>query len=196
MVILLNSEIDDASLMGENVKKRLKKCGNNVIIRPLTKIANPEVVVISDNAIIDDFTLLVGGKGMKIGRNTHIASFVSIIGGGTFELGDFAGISAGSRIITGSDDFSGVSMTNPSIPEKYKPKLHQGYVKIGKHAVLGTNTVVHPDVIIGEGAVTGSNTLVVKNLEPWTIYIGTPAREHRKREKGLLELEKQYLAEF
>jgi len=190
----MTSEIGDIALMGDSVKKILKRCGKNVIIRPLAKIANPEVVEIGDNAIVDDFTLLIGGKGMKIGRNTHIASFVSVIGGGIFELGDFAGVSAGSRIITGSDDFSGASMTNPSIPEKYKPKLHQGFVKIGNHAVLGTNTVVHPDVTIGEGAVTGSHTLVVKDLKPWTIYFGIPAREHRKREKGLLKLEKQYLA--
>jgi len=190
---LLKNQINDIEYMGENVKPLLKKCGKNVKIRPLAKIANPGVVEIGDNAIIDDFTFIAGGQGVMIGQNTHIASFVTIIGGGLFELGDFGGISAGSRIITGSDDFSGQSLTNPSIPVKYKPHLKRGYVKIGKHAVLGTNTIVHQDVNIGIGAVTGSGTLVINDLEPWYIYIGVPARKLKRRSKELLKFEKKYL---
>ena len=42
---------------------------------------------------------------------------------------------------------------------------------------------MHPGVTIGEGAVAASNSLVTKDLEPWSIYMGIPARKVREREK-------------
>jgi nucleoside-diphosphate-sugar epimerase len=38
------------------------------------------------------------------------------------------------------------------------------------------NCVVHPGVVIGEGAAVGSCTLVTRDLEPWRVYVGVPAR--------------------
>jgi len=153
------------------------------------------MVEIDDYSIIDDFTLIEGGNGVKIGKFVHISCFSSIIGGGKLEMDDFSGISAGCRIITGSDDFSGKSLTNPCIPLKFRTIYRDGVVKICKHGLLGTNTVVHPNVTIGEGAVTGSNTLVSKDLEPWTIYVGSPARKLKDRSKDMLKLEKQLFEE-
>jgi galactoside O-acetyltransferase len=181
--------------MGEDLKQLFKKCGKNVKIYPLAKIINPEKVEIDDYSIIDDFTFIEGGKGIKIGKYVHISNFTSIIGGGKLEIGNFSGVSAGCRIITGTDDFLGNSLTGPCVPKKYRTVNHKDVLKIGKHAILGTNTIVHPNITIGQGAVTGSNTLVTKNLEPWTIYIGSPARKLKNRSKRILQLEKQLLKE-
>lgn len=178
-------------LMGENVKKLLKKCGKNVTIYPLAKIANPENVEIGDYCILDDYTFIEGGDGKKLGKYVHIACFSSIIGGGKLVMEDFSGLSSGCRLITGSDDFSGKSLTNPTVPMKYKPFAYRGYITIKKHAILGTNTIVHPNVTIGEGAATGSNTVVLQDLEPWSIYVGAPARKVKDRKKDLLDLERE-----
>jgi galactoside O-acetyltransferase len=167
--------------MGEHIKKLLKRCGKGVKIRPLAKIANPKMVEIDDYSIIDDFSLIAGGKGVKIGKFVHISSFTSVIGGGNLIMEDFSGLSAGCRIITGSDDFSGHSLTNPCVPKKYKPYCYTGVVRIGKHAILGTNTIVHPNVRIGAYAATGSSTVVLKDLEPNGIYVGSPARKIKVR---------------
>jgi galactoside O-acetyltransferase len=179
--------------MGEKIKKLFKKCGKEVKIYPLAKIVIPENVEIDDYSIIDDFTFIEGGKGIIIGKYVHIANFTSIIGGGKLEMEDFSGLSAGCRIITGTDDFFGKSLTNPCIPLKYRTVYRDGIIKICKHALLGTNTIVHPNVTIGEGAVTGSNTLVTKDLEPWTIYVGSPAKKLKSRGKNLLQGEKKLL---
>ena len=53
----------------------------------------------------------------------------------------------------------------------------RGIVTIGKDAFVGTNVVVHPNVTIGEGAVIGSNSLVLKDVEPWSINVGSPCRK-------------------
>ena len=54
-------------------------------------------------------------------------------------------------------------------------------VRIERDAFVGTNAIVHPGVIIGEGAIIGSNSLVLTDVEPWTINVGSPCRAIKKR---------------
>jgi galactoside O-acetyltransferase len=44
------------------------------------------------------------------------------------------------------------------------------------HAFIGANAVVHPGVTIGEGAIVGSVSVVLEDIEPWTINVGAPTR--------------------
>jgi len=173
--------IDD-QYMGEKVKKKLKKCGTGVVIYPLTKIVNPGVVEIGDYTRIDDFTFLNGGRGTKIGRYVHIASFASIVGGGELVVGDYVGISAGSRIITGSDTYHNGKRMTAALPLEQR-NVVLGTVRIEKDAFIGTNVIVHSNVTIGEGAVIGSNSLVLKDVDPWSINVGSPCRKIGERPK-------------
>ena len=172
-------------------KQRLQfeSIGADVMIWPRAKIVSPEVVSIGDSVIIDDWVFLMGGRHTRIGSFVHIASFVSITGGGEFEMGDFAGLSSGTRVFTGNDDYSGGSLTGPTVPFPFR-HVHRSFVKIGRHAIVGANSVILPGVTIGDGAAIGANSFVRCDLEPWSIYVGTPARRvgSRNRER-MLELE-------
>ena len=55
-------------------------------------------------------------------------------------------------------------------------------MKFERYANVGTNVVIMPGVTIAEGSVVGSNSTVTKSTEPWTIYIGNPARAIKARE--------------
>ena len=68
-------------------------------------------------------------------------------------------------------------------------------VSIGRHVILGTQSVVFPGVSVAEGCATGAHTVINHSTEPWGIYVGSPARRIKSREKGLLALEAAYLAE-
>ena len=120
---------------------------------------------------------------------------VLVTGGGQLIMDDYSGIAIGAIILTGSDDFLGEGMTGPCVPKEYlKPKL--GIVHICKHAVVGANSVIMPNVTIGEGAVVGANSLVTRDLDPWSVYVGSPARKVKDRRKDLIlgfesELEKR-----
>ena len=172
--------------MGENVKRRLKKCGEDVEIYPLAKIIKPEVIEVGDNSMIDDFTFIYGGKGIKIGRYVHIASFVSIIGGGELELGDYAVLACGSRILTGTDTYYGGKRMSTALPEEQR-NVVRGMIVIEKDAFLGMNAVVHPNVRIGKGAIIGSNSLVLKDVEPWSINVGSPCKKVGERPIVVME---------
>ena len=167
------------------------RIGLDVRIWPSAKVVFPETISIGDSVVIDDFTFLVGGARTEIGSFVHLASFTSITGGGEFFMEDFCGCSAGCRITTGSEDFLGGSLTNPAVPAPYR-QPERSFVRLERHALLGTDVAVMPGVTIGEGASIGAKSLILEDCEPWTVYAGTPARPLRSRPKQrILELEKQ-----
>lgn len=172
---------------------QFKSIGMNVQIFPLTVFTNPERISIGNNVRIDDFVMIMGGLGVRIGNYVHIACFSNIGGGGELIMEDFAGMSAGCRIYTGTDDFEGNSLTNPTIPPEFRKPI-RSFVRIGKHSILGTNVVVLPGVTIGEGAAIGAGSVVVANIEPWTINAGNPSRVLRKRpSETILKMEQELL---
>lgn len=159
-----------------------KSIGKAVKIFELAKIVKPEVIEIGDFSEIDDFCFIFGGKSIKIGRYVHISRFVSIIGGGELYLGDYSVLADGVRILTGTDTYYGGSRMSTCVPIEQR-NLKVSYVKIGKDAFIGTNAIVHPEVNIGKGAIIGSNSLVLKDVEPWTINVGSPCKVIGKRPK-------------
>ncbi len=164
----------------------LKSCGQRVPIFPLAKIVRPEVIEIGDCSMIDDFTFINGGAGITIGRYVHIASFVSIIGGGELRVGDYADIACGARILTGTDTHRGGKRMSSALPDNHR-NVVRGVVIIGKDAFVGTNVVIHPNVTIGEGAIIGSNNLVLRDIEPWSINVGSPCRKIGERPRIAVE---------
>lgn len=59
----------------------------------------------------------------------------------------------------------------------------RGKVVIKKKAYIGANTVICKPVTIGEGAIIGASSVVTKDIPPFEVWAGNPARFIRKREK-------------
>ena len=166
-----------------------RSIGEDVFIWERAKVVNPEVISIGNSVIIDDFVFIMGGKNTEIGSFVHIASHTTLVGGGELILEDFSGLSGGVRIYTGNEDYLGGCLTNPAVPAPYRV-ARQSYVHIRKHAIIGANAVILPGVTIGEGAVVGSLSFVTRDIAPWTINVGSPAKPIRERPRErMLELE-------
>jgi len=180
--------------IGELKDLGLAKFGKNVLISKKASFYYPEKMSIGNNVRIDDFCILSGR--IEIGNFIHIAAYSAIYAGDEgVLLEDFVGISGRVSIYTISDDYSGNSLTNPMVPDKYKT-LDKGKVILKKHAIVGAGSVILPNVIIGEGTAVGALSLISKNLEPWSIYVGMPARKISERKKNLLKLEEKLLGEM
>ncbi|MCU0512907.1 MAG: acyltransferase [Anaerolineae bacterium] len=176
-------------------KIKFLHAGEDVYIWPMAKIVMPEVISLGDSVKIDDYAFVVGGLKTTIGSFVHIASFASVTGGGEFTMHDFAAISSGVRIFTGNEDYSGATMTNPTVPHPYRVPT-RGFVTIEKHAIVGANSVVLPGVVIGEGAVIMPNSVITQNCAPWRLYAGYPLRPVSVRpSETILQLEQQLRAE-
>ena len=166
------------------------KFGSNIRIYPTARIAFPEEISLGSNIIIDDFVFISGRGGMAIGSHVHIASFASVTGGGPVEIGDFAGISSGVRALSGSDVFGGFNLTGPTVPSELRSEQRPG-LSIGRHAVIGANSVVLPGIKIADGVAVGAQSLVTEDLPPWTICVGTPAKPIKERARTCLQLEQE-----
>lgn len=169
----------------------LKHVGNNVLISRKASIYGANKIVIGNNVRIDDFCILSGR--ITFGNNIHLAAYSAMYGGEAgIIIHDFANISSRVCIYAISDDYSGRTMTNPTIPEKYK-HIQNEKVIIGKHVIIGSGSTVLPGVTIEEGAALGAMTMLKYSTKPWTIYVGVPAKELKERKRELLELEADYI---
>jgi galactoside O-acetyltransferase len=170
---------------------KFKFVGNNVKLSSLASFDKPHLMTFGDNSRVDDFCALSGS--ITLGRNVHIAVMNVLVASELeIEISDFAGLAFGCRLFSSSDDYTGESMTNPTVSENFKSVKH-GAIRIGRHAILGTNTIVFPGVNVGEGCSTGANSLLSKSTDPWGIYMGSPARRIKDRSRNLLLFEKKLL---
>jgi galactoside O-acetyltransferase len=158
----------------------LRAHGRNVRIYEFARITSPELVSFGDEVIVDDFAFIQGASSVAIGSYVHVGLFVSITGGGTVTIGDFVSMSPGVRILSGTDDPTGPGLLNPTVPDELR-SVERSFAEIGSHAYLGANSVVLPGVRLAEGAAVGANSLVREDLEPWTLYVGSPCRPLRAR---------------
>lgn len=168
--------------------------GEDVKVSAKASIYGASRISLGAHSRIDDFCVLSAGEGgIQIGRNVHIAVMCSLIGKARIELHDFAGLSSRVCIYSSSDDYSGESMTNPTVPEAFTHVDHRPVV-LERHVIVGSGSVILPGVTIGEGTAVGALCLVAKDLEPFGIYAGSPLKRVKSRSRRLLELEKLYLA--
>jgi putative colanic acid biosynthesis acetyltransferase WcaF len=128
--------------------------------------------------------------GAKVGRNTHIYNSATIYMPWNFEIGaqssvgesaylyNLGKITIGSRttisqrahLCAGTHDF-----TDPALPLIKPP------IVVMDQAWICTDAYVGPGVIVGEGAIVGARAVVVKDIEPWLIVAGNPAKTIKKR---------------
>ncbi len=170
-----------------------KSLGKNVRISDKASIYNHDQIEIGDHSRIDDFCVISGR--VTIGRNVHIAVFCNVAGGEKgIVMEDFSGLAYGCQVFSQSDDYSGKSLTNPTVPDQYKQEIKKA-IHICRHAIVGASSMILPGVTLAEGTSVGAMTMVTKSTEPWSIYFGIPAKKIKDRKKDLLELEQQYLQE-
>jgi acetyltransferase-like isoleucine patch superfamily enzyme len=171
----------------------LRSCGHKVLVSDKASLYNCAKISIGNNVRIDDFCILSAGVGgILVGNNVHIAAYSSLVGRGEIALQDFCNISARVSIFSSSDDYSGESLTNPTIPESYK-NVHHAPVTLEKHVIVGCGSVILPGVRIGIGSAIGALSLIKADCDSFSIYTGTPASRIGTRSTRLLTLEDAYL---
>lgn len=168
--------------------------GSNVLISDKASIYGASRIKIGSNVRIDDFCVLSAGEGgIEIGSYIHIAVYSSLIGAGKITLADFANISSKVAIYSSNDDYSGGYMTNPMVPAEYTNVTHAD-VTLAKHVIIGSGSVVLPGVTLHEGAAVGSLSMITKDCEAFSVYIGAPAKKIKNRKRELLEFEATLVA--
>ena len=86
-------------------------------------------------------------------------------------IGAQATVSQGVKLCSASHDISSRIMELITSP-----------IRIGENAWVAGWSIILPGVTIGEGAVVGAGSVVTKNVEPWTVVAGNPAKVIKRRE--------------
>ena len=121
---------------------------------------------------------LLRGAGYRVGHDVFIGEGLIIIDEpedwGMVRIGHRAAISPRVTLVVSSRP--NWSRILPYVPTAHAP------VTIANDAWLGTGVVVLPGVTVGEGAVVGANSVVTRDVPPFTIVAGAPARFIRRVE--------------
>jgi len=169
--------------------------GEDVRISDRASIYNASAIKLGSHVRVDDFCILSAGLGgIVLGDHIHIAAYTSLIGAGRITVDDFGNVSSRVSIYSSSDDYSGATMTNPTISEKYK-NVHAEDVVISRHVIIGCGSVVLPGAILGEGVAIGALSVVKGDCAPFGVYVGAPARRVRERSRKLLAVEARFLTD-
>lgn len=87
-------------------------------------------------------------------------------------IDDHAHITGGCRLLCHQRDLKGYRKGDDAAKLPYK----LGEIHIGKGVMIGMETLIMPGVTIGDGAIVGAYSLVTKDIPPYTIATGRPAK--------------------
>lgn len=156
--------------------------GNDVVISELVDIRRPELCRLGNHVAIDSFFYCT--TQLTVGDYVHISPHVAVIGGKTalLEVEDFCFLSAGSKYICGTETFYGHGLVGPLIPDDYKDQQKIEPIVLKRFSGALANSVILPGVTMAEGSVLGANSFLKSDTEPWTVYVGNPAKPIRFRD--------------
>jgi acetyltransferase-like isoleucine patch superfamily enzyme len=126
---------------------------------------------------------------VTLGHHTFGAPLVPAFGGSevTVEIGSFCSIASNVMILAGGGHSPDWVSTWPirevyGLPEQYEHHpVYRGPVVIGNDVWLGRDSLIFDGITIGDGAVIGARAVVTKDVRPYAIVGGVPAREIRRR---------------
>ncbi len=100
------------------------------------------------------------------------------------EIYNPAGVFLGQHVILSQDAFiCGATHDYNSKDFTYLMKK----IVVEQYAWICAKSIVLPGVRCAEGSVLGAGSVTSRNMEPWTVYAGNPAKEVKKRYNFLLE---------
>ncbi|RZK39372.1 MAG: acyltransferase [Pedobacter sp.] len=157
-------------LFGINIGKKVRiwplaffSKGQNKGIKGIIEIGNR--CEISQGVVLKSY----GGK-IKINENTFLGEYVIFYGHGGIEVGSNTLIAMHTCIVS----------SNHSVPNQSKLIRDQNDlilpVKIGDDVWIGAGVKILGGVTIGNGCVIGAGSVVTKNLPPYSIAMGIPAK--------------------
>ncbi|MBK3518013.1 acyltransferase [Carboxylicivirga marina] len=136
-------------------KRRFKRVGVNFRFDPFSSISYDRIVV---------------GDNVYIGPNSHISAELEI--GNNLMVGP-------NFVVLGGDHLFGIKGKRARFIKPCNDS-NQGKIKIGEDVWIGANVTILKGVVIGDGSVIGAGSVVNKNIPPYVIAVGMPAKPKKR----------------
>jgi acetyltransferase-like isoleucine patch superfamily enzyme len=162
---------------GSFTPDEFKYLGENVIFEKGVLVFHPRNISLGNHVYIGHYSILKGyyKNEMQIKDNTWVGQNCFFHSAGGLEIGTSVGIGPGVAILTSyhqENDQKIPVMDNDLIFKK---------VIIEDGCDIGINTTILPGVRVGEGSIIGAGSVVTRDVEPFTVVAGNPAKFLRKR---------------
>jgi acetyltransferase-like isoleucine patch superfamily enzyme len=157
---------------------QFKRIGENVIFETDVLVFHPETISLGNNIYIGHQTILKGyyKDEFVIEDGTWIGQQCFLHSAGGIHIGKNVGIGPGVKIISSTHGEDGIDI----------PVLHSRLVFkeviIEDDADIGVGSIILPGVVIGKGALVGAGAVVTKNVKPYSVVAGIPAKLIRMRD--------------
>lgn len=162
---------------GTFAPEQLGGCGEACVFETDVLIFHPENVHLGRNVYVGHRTILKGYyKGeLRIGDETWIGQNCFFHSAGGLRIGARVGIGPGVMILTSEHQELGRAVAPLLSPVDTAP------VEIEDEVNLGVGAIVLPGVRIGRGARIGAGAVVTRDIAPYSVAAGSPARVLRER---------------
>lgn len=151
------------------------KIGNNVQIERFATFEchdESSVIEVGDGTIVKSFAMLSAqpGGNIRIGDNCSINPYCVLYGHGGLTIGNNVRIATHTVIIPANHVFS-----DKNIPIKDQGLTKVGIV-IGDDVWVGAGVRILDGCRIGRGAIIGAGAVVTKDVQPYSVVVGVPAK--------------------
>ena len=140
-------------------------------------------VIAGENCRIDAFVTVTGR--VKLGDCVHLSTGSAIFGTHGVEIGRGCSLSPGAKIFTATDDIHSDALANPQLHGR-EDKC--GGVRMGEFSVVGANSVVLPNVTIGNQVQVGANAVIRTDVPDNQVWVGNPG--HYLCPRATLDIQK------
>ena len=143
-----------------------------------------EYILRLGKGVIVPFSSIFKSPLIDINDNTRVNGKINIRGEGACFIGKYCAIGYDVRIITSNHDYRFSNLQIAMYEQfDFKKKLEviKGDVNIGNNVWIGDNVTILTGVFIGDGSIIGANSTVTKNVAPYSIVAGNPAKIIRYR---------------
>lgn len=153
------------------------RLGQGVVFEAGVLVFHPQQIEIGDQVYIGHYTILKGyhKNRMVIGSGAWIGQQCFLHSAGGIEIGRNVGIGPGVRIITSLHAEEGRHLAI------LHSRIELAAVTIEDDSDIGVGALILPGVTVGRGAQVGAGAVVTRDVPPYAVVAGVPARVLRMR---------------
>lgn len=157
--------------------EQFRSLGPDCVFEPGVLVFHPETITLGANVYVGHNTILKGyyKNELRVGDETWIGQQCFFHSAGGLTIGARVGVGPGVKIVTSVHTEAGRAVPVLFSPLEFSP------VTVEDDADLGVNSVLLPGVTVGRGAIVGAGSVVNRDVAPYTVVAGVPARVLRER---------------
>jgi len=170
------------------LKQDIKSFGKHTKICRHVKISNPQFLSVGDYSFIADYVIIDSQIYRNFSTNEHLEKEAELVIGDNCRIGEYSHLTCSNKIVIGDGLLTGRFVLITDNTHGYtdgwecdkapidRDIVSKGPVVIGNNVWLADKVSVMPGVTIGDGAIVAANAVVTKDVPPYALVAGIPAK--------------------